>query len=204
MSGTVLARRQCLLAAALLAAWCATAPAQPDSARYLVRIGSAKPRDIRSVLASPPRDAWFVEGVGAYYELRARLARKELHQKGWQQAMDEAFDRYRLDSWIGVNSIARAGDQPGHRALVTDGGLLVVACMEADMRRATDDARGLHDLLRTLFQRHDQSGRRYDTAAIFEVVTELAGDVASRPLQRMVEGTASLGLWRCATESPTR
>jgi predicted metalloprotease with PDZ domain len=178
--------------------------AQADSARYLVQIGNAPPRDIRSVLAAPARDAWFVEGVGAYYDLRARLARQELDEKGWQQAMDQAFERYRLDSWIGVNSLARAADQPEHRALVVDGGLLVVACMEADMRRATDDGRGLHDLLRTLFERHERSARRYDTAAIFEVVTELAGDVASRPLQRMVEGTASLGLWRCATESPTR
>jgi predicted metalloprotease with PDZ domain len=200
----MLVRHRSRAAALLLAAGCfpMRTVAQADDSRYLVRIGTAPPRDLRTVLVSPERDAWFVEGVGAYYALRARFARRQLTGKEWQQAMDEAFDRYRMDSWIGVNSIARAGDQPAHRALVVDGGLLVAACMEADMRRATERARGLHDLLRTLFERFDQNGRRYDTAAIFEVVTELAGDVASRPLQRMVEGTASLGLWRCATEAP--
>ena len=59
------------------------------------------------------------------------------------------------------------------------------------------------DLLRAMFRRFDAGERMYDTAALFELVGELANPATARRLERMVEGTASLGLWRCATEVPS-
>lgn len=152
-----------------------------------------------------PRERWFSEGVAEYLALRALLDEGVIGDDGYRDLMDGAFDRYRHDSWIGENSILRAGDLKfAHRGLVHDGGLLVAACIDADMRRATNGARALDDVLRAMFQRFDAGERTYDTGDVFDLVSELAGDAVARPLQRMVDGTASLGLWRCATERPTR
>lgn len=150
------------------------------------------------------RDAWFTEGSTTYYALRVLLAEGLLTANDYRDLMDAAFDRYRQDPWIGGNSILRAGaERDAHRALVVDGGLLVVACIDADLRRATDGAKAIDDLTRAMFRRFDAGARMYDTAALFELVGELAGDATARRLERMVEGTASLGLWRCATEVPS-
>lgn len=150
------------------------------------------------------RDAWFTEGSTTYFALRALLAAGLLTRADYRDLMDAAFDRFRLDAWIGENSILRAGESlAAHRALVQDGGLLVVACIDADVRRATEGARRIDDLARAMFRRFDAGDRMYDTAALFELVSELADAATARRLERMVEGTASLGLWRCATEVPS-
>ena len=132
------------------------------------------------------------------------LAEGLLTPRDYRDLMDAAFDRFRLDGWIGENSILRAGEALStHRALVHDGGLLVVACIDAEIQRATDGEKTIDDLLRAMFRRFDAGGRMYDTAALFELVRELTNAATARRLERMVEGTASLGLWRCATEVPS-
>lgn len=148
-----------------------------------------------------PRESWFAEGVTEFYALRALRELGLLSAAAHRSRMEEAFERYRHDPWIGGGSIAMAGEQKfAHRVLVYDGGLLVAACLDADMRRATKGERSLDDLLRLMIGRFDASARRYDNAAIYAAVQELSDETTARMLARMIEGSAPLALWRCATE----
>lgn len=152
-----------------------------------------------------PAEQWFAEGVAEYYALHALRRAGVLSDSGYAEALDAAFARFRLDPWIGVNSIARAGGAIGeHRALVHDGGLLTAACLDPDIRTTTQGAKDLNDLMRALFTRHDAADRRYDSAALYDAIRTVSDDAVARRISRVVDGSAPLALWRCATEPGRR
>lgn len=152
-----------------------------------------------------PAELWFAEGVTEYYALHALRRAGVLSDSGYTAALDAAFGRFRLDPWIGVNSIAQAGSALGaHRTLVHDGGLLTAACLDPDIRTTTKGAKDLDDLMRVLFTRHDVAGRRYDSAALYDAIRTVSDDAVARRIARVVEGSAPLALWRCATEPGRR
>lgn len=152
-----------------------------------------------------PAELWFAEGITEYYALHALRRAGVLSDSGYTEALDAAFSRFRRDSWIGVNSIAQGGQAIGaHRALVHDGGLLTAACMDPDIHTTTNGAHDLDDLMRALYERHDTGDRRYDNAAIYDALRTVADDAAARRITRVVEGSAPLSLWRCATEPGRR
>lgn len=150
-----------------------------------------------------PAESWFARGTTEYFALRALRATGFLSDTAFHKRFDEAFARYKQDTWIGTNSIAQAGaHQAEHGALVLEGGLLLSACLDANLHRASKGARGIDDLLRAMAARFDTAGRPYDNAAIVSLVLERSDDATARGFSRLVEGSAPLALWTCATEVP--
>jgi predicted metalloprotease with PDZ domain len=150
------------------------------------------------------QETWFSEGTAEYYGWLALLEAGLARRADMEQALAAAFERYRRDTWIAVGSIALAGGLlSAHRALVVDGGFLVAACLDADIRRATELKHSLADVIRKLLAQ-EIGGHQYDSRAIYGAVEEVAGEPLARALARWVEGSAPLALWRCATEVRTR
>jgi predicted metalloprotease with PDZ domain len=189
-------------------AWKDIALLVPPDAEAHARLESAVTHELfhlwnaRAFRYRTTREAWFSEGVTEYYAQRSLRDLGRLDDSGYRHALESAFERYRHDPWIASGSIALAGEHKfRHRALVYDGGMLLGACLDADIRRASKGTRGLDDLMRAMYARFDAGEKRYDNAAIYALVTELADDATGRALNRAVDGSAPLSLWRCATET---
>jgi hypothetical protein len=157
-----------------------------------------------SIAPASPQETWFSEGAAEYYGWLALLDAGLASRKDMEDALANAFERYRWDSWIASGSISLAGGLlQAHRALVLDGGFLIAACLDGDIRRATELRSSLADVARKLLAQ-GSSVRRYDSRAIYDAVEEVGGEPLARSLARWVEGSAPLALWRCATEVRTR
>lgn len=157
-----------------------------------------------SIAPASPQETWFSEGAAEYYGWLALLEAGLASRKDMEDALANAFERYRWDSWIASGSISLAGGLlEAHRALVLDGGFLIAACLDADIRRLTELRSSLADVVRKLLAQA-AGARRYDSRAIYAAVEEVGGEPLARSLARWVEGSAPLALWRCATEVRTR
>ncbi|MCK5438352.1 MAG: hypothetical protein KAI97_00330, partial [Gemmatimonadetes bacterium] len=129
-----------------------------------------------SIRRDGPED-WFSEGFTNFYTM------KVLYRSG---ALDEAayfgflngllYQRYSADEGTGVISMRDAvPEKDAHWGLIYGGGTFVAICHDIEIRRQTDNAASLDDLMRTMFDRYGGSTETYTAADVEALVSELSG-----------------------------
>jgi predicted metalloprotease with PDZ domain len=137
-----------------------------------------------SMVPADTKEEWFKEGVTDYLTL-ATMARNGL--------VDEAVVRNRLENYARRVVMARvfqrltltpreAGAQKeSARLLIYAGGSLAALALDVEVRKATNDAKGLPDVMRAMF-REFGTGKPYG----FEDVVRVASAVAGRDLRPLL------------------
>ncbi len=129
-----------------------------------------------SIRREGPED-WFSEGFTNFYTMKA------LHRSG---ALDEAtyfnvlngllYQRYTADEGTGVISMRDAvSEKDKHWGLIYGGGSFVAICHDVVIRRATENAASLDDLMRIMFDRYGGSAETFTAADVEALVSELSG-----------------------------
>jgi predicted metalloprotease with PDZ domain len=145
---------------------------------------------------------WIAEGHTSYFEelimLRAGLEKRDefmeeyakliddyLHQPGrFQQSAAEAS----FDEWIAV------GGERARNASVNiySKGQLLALMMDLELRRQTNNRKGLEDVHRILFEQHSTAQGGYDVAAVQAALRAVSGQDWSGWWSQYVDGTAEI------------
>jgi predicted metalloprotease with PDZ domain len=144
------------------------------------------------------REQWFNEGVAEYYMLRTATLRGIVARESAPVIAATAAGFYSSAAGLGRVSLREAGRTPAnkrkHYSLVYQGGWLVATALDIDIRRRTDGAHSIDDLLRWLYARRDARGNRYGLQDLVAGLKAATGIDYTRFMGRYVDGIEVLPL----------
>jgi predicted metalloprotease with PDZ domain len=143
-------------------------------------------------------EQWLSEGFTQYYTLRGLSRMGVLDEPTFLYVLGRLLGMYLTDSGLGSISMRDAGPvKQEHTGLVEGGGLAVALCLDVDLRVASGGERGLDEVMRLMFARHDAADRRYVLADVARYVGEVRGEDRGDFFADYVAGTATLPLNEC-------
>lgn len=156
----------------------------------------------RSISAAG-QDEWFKEGFTTYLTLLCLKRIGVLDEQGFFDSLAKNHQRY-LNS-LGNESIRRAGYQKRkHYDLVYSGGCMAAAVMDADIRTATNNQKGLPQLMRSLYEEFGQADTKFKFEDIVRVSSEFLGPDAAKFFQKYIIEKSELpvadALGRCGLD----
>ena len=149
---------------------------------------------------------WAMEGFTDYFALLS-LRRSGLYTV--RDYLDEVADalkayerqpgrhvmslaRSSFDTWLG--EYGRDADKPNRRISYYLKGSLVGLALDLEIRRRTQGARSLDDVLRLLFERYGRHGQGFPEAVYQETAEEVVGGSLAEFFGRFIEGVDDLSL----------
>lgn len=143
---------------------------------------------------------WLMEGWTAYFDdlltLRAGLSIRE----EYLAALAGNIDRMRAGQGRFVLSLEESGFDAWIRLYRPDentrnssqnyygNGAVAAACLDLTIRKISNGARSLDDVIRTIYHRTYEVGRGYRRADVDDVLREIAGEEAVATLANLVDG----------------
>lgn len=133
---------------------------------------------------------WFKEGFTNYYTLKA------LHHVGF--LTDESYldflgsffyKQYNDDDGVGILSMANGEEKHEHWGLVYAGGMLVGIAQDMIIRNATQNAKSIDDVMRSLFIKYGHSNTNYTFEELKSMMSELSGIEQTEFFNTYVLGT---------------
>lgn len=145
-----------------------------------------------------PED-WFAEGFTNYYTMKALYNVGAIDEEQWFGITNMLlFQRYQADPGLGSLSMRDAVPQKDrHWGLIYGGGFFVALCQDVAIRTATDNARSVDDLMRTLYARLAGSEDTYTAEDVMRLASELAGTDQEEFYRRHVFGTEPVSVDAC-------
>ena len=89
---------------------------------------------------------------------------------------------------------AAGADKHRKRFLVYGGGALAAFAIDVRIRQATDNARGLDDLMGAMFREFGATGNRYGFEDVVRLASEVSGSSQKEFFDRYVDGTEYLDI----------
>lgn len=129
-----------------------------------------------SIRRDGPED-WFSEGFTNFFTMKALYRSGALDEESYFGVLNGLlYQRYGADDGTGVISMRDAvSEKDAHWGLIYGGGTFVAICHDIEIRRRTDNAASLNDLMRTMFDRYGGSPDKYTAADVEALVSELSG-----------------------------
>jgi predicted metalloprotease with PDZ domain len=146
------------------------------------------------------QEYWFLEGFTEYYAsvLPVRLAL--IGPESYLRSLASACQRY-LER-AGQISIRQAGDSKfDHPQLVYQGGCLIAAILDIQIRRLTKNDKGLDDVMRQIYQEYGEGSKRYTLEDVVKTCNEVSGSDLRGFFSSHVQGTGILPLERYLGEA---
>jgi predicted metalloprotease with PDZ domain len=146
------------------------------------------------------QEYWFSEGFTDYYcqVLAVRLG--HISEEGFLHNMKEACTKYL--SKQGVLSLHQAGeDKSANFSLVYEGGKLVAAVLDLQIRQLTNNQMCLDDLMRRMYQRFGSTDQGYTQDDILAILQDLTGRDYRDFLADYINGTTRLPLEEAFTQA---
>lgn len=145
---------------------------------------------------------WFTEGVTSYYEnlslVRAGLISRDDYWgalsrgiQSLQQSPGRLVTSAALSSWTSWLTGYGAGN-PGQSISFYTKGALLGLLLDLRIRDATDGAKSLDDVMRTLYTRYYRQGKGMPEDAVERTSSEIAGEDLAGFFDRYVSGTEEL------------
>lgn len=134
-----------------------------------------------SLVPADSREEWFKEGVTDYLTLTTMKQNGFIDRDALFKRLENANRKYvlaRLMQRLTMPVRASGENKQQNRFLVYAGGTLAALALDVEIRRSTQDAKGLPDVMRALFAEFG-AGRPYELADIVRVARSATGvDVA--------------------------
>ena len=146
---------------------------------------------------SESEEEWFKEGFTDYLTI-IQLSRTGLDP--WSvtsRKLENMARRYILAKRLmGIEDSMRAAGADKHRKrfLVYGGGALAAFAIDVRIRQATDNARGLDDLMGAMFREFGATGNRYGFEDVVRLASEVSGSSQKEFFDRYVDGTEYLDI----------
>jgi predicted metalloprotease with PDZ domain len=131
---------------------------------------------------------WFSEGFTDYYAMVVCVRSDLITEDEFIQKLQTASERYFTKS--GQKPIREAQDYELQYA----GGSLVGASLDILLRKSTNNAKSLDDLMRCMYQEFGKTGKEYSIEDVIEVANKTAKADNTAFFKRYVEGTEVLPL----------
>lgn len=134
------------------------------------------------------RENWFSEGFANYYSMIMcpRLGLKS--EEDFIQRLIYVSKRYFTK--LGQDSIRETPDYE----LQDTGGSLAALCMDIQIRKATNNAKSLDDLMRQMYQKFGKTGRKYSMDDVISIANSITKTDHTGFFKSYVDGTDELPL----------
>jgi len=139
------------------------------------------------------QEYWFSEGFTDYYCQVLALRLGHISEEAFLDNLKKACTKYL--SKQGVLSLHKAGEnKSAHFDLVYEGGKLVAAVLDLQIRQLTNNQKCLDDLMRRMYQRFGSTDQGYTQDDILAIIEDLTGRDYRDFLADYISGTARLPL----------
>ncbi|MEJ2704988.1 MAG: M1 family aminopeptidase [Sedimentisphaerales bacterium] len=139
------------------------------------------------------QEYWFSEGFTEYYSNVISTRIGLINEQHFIQRLRRAGESYYQN--VGQVSIRKAGDsETRNSALQYQGGSLVAASLDIRIRKATNNTKGLDDLMRQMYQEFGTTGKKYTIEDVERIVYEITGKDHTQFFERYVCGTDEMPL----------
>jgi predicted metalloprotease with PDZ domain len=150
-----------------------------------------------SLVPVDSREEWFKEGVTDYLTL-VTMSRNGLVDNAVVRNRLETYSRRmvmaRLLQNLQMSPRAAGAKKQENRLLVYAGGSLAALAIDVELRKRTDDAKGLDDFMRALYGRSAKDGRPYGFDDLVALSNEISGTDMRAFLQALVDGEADFDI----------
>ena len=139
------------------------------------------------------QEYWFSEGFTEYYSRIACTRLSLTSENDFLRDMERKYELYL--SQQGDLSIREAGEnKSANRYLVYEGGSLVAAALDLQIRNLTQNRNSLDDMMKQMYREFGLTQNRYTMADIIRVVNQIAGEDFEPFFKKYVSGTERLPL----------
>ena len=168
----------------------------PLIARLVCYLWNGSYIDIRngtSAISFKEQEYWFCAGFTQYYSevvsVRLRLASENDFLRNLERTWEAYLSRQ------GELSIHEAGeDKSANRELVYDGGSLIAAALDLQIRSLTENRRSLDDVMKQMYRRFGLTGVPYTMNDVIRIVSRMTGKDFKPFFRKYVTGTEQLPL----------
>ena len=146
------------------------------------------------------QEYWFSEGFTEYYS-RVACTRLGLTSEGdFLRDLESKCELYL--SQQGDLSIREAGEnKSANRYLVYEGGSLVAAALDLQIRNLTENRNSLDDVMKQMYREFGLMENRYTMADVIRIVNQIAGEDFEPFFKKYVSGTERLPLAEYLTDA---
>jgi predicted metalloprotease with PDZ domain len=134
---------------------------------------------------------WFKEGATEYLAIAQSAKAGILHEGNLCKKLENTHRKYLIARMMqgSRESIQEAGKEKAkNRMLVYGGGTLVCFVLDVEIREATQQQKGLPDLMRQMYEEFGKTGKPYTLADLQRLVNQTAGKDLSSFFERFVVG----------------
>ncbi|MEJ8800712.1 M61 family metallopeptidase [Pontibacter sp. H249] len=136
---------------------------------------------------------WFKEGLTNYYTLKALHHIGFLTDETYLDFLSNFFyKRYHDDNGLGRLAMANGEEKHEHWGLVYGGGMLAGIAQDMLIRDATNNAKSMDDLMRSLFNKYGNSNDDYTLEELKIMMSELSGIEQTEFFNSYVSGTEKI------------
>ncbi|MDE0011220.1 MAG: sigma-70 family RNA polymerase sigma factor [Candidatus Poribacteria bacterium] len=168
----------------------------PLVARLVCYIWIGSYIDIRTgtgAISFEEQEYWFCAGFTQYYSeivsVRCGLASESDFLKSLERMWEAYLSRQ------GQLSVHEAGeDKSANRELVYDGGTLIAAALDLQIRNLTQNRNSLDDVMRQMYREFGLTGRAYAMKDVIRIVSRITGENFKPFFRKYVVGTERLPL----------
>ena len=146
------------------------------------------------------QEYWFSEGFTEYYSKISCARLGLISEEDFLRDLKRKCELYL--SKQGELSIREAGENkmPNH-ALVYEGGSLVAAALDLQIRKLTKNRNSLDDVMKQMYREFGLTGSKYTIEDIIRIVSEIAGEDFEPFFKKYVSGTERLPLAEYLTDA---
>jgi len=129
-------------------------------------------------IRSKGQNEWFNEGITEYLTVVMLKRAGIIDNATLFKKLENHYRKYLIAKMIqGINvSIKDSGDEKAkNRLLVYGGGAIFGFALDVEIREATNNQKGLEDLLKKMFDDFAKNGKTYTTEDVIRVSSEVAG-----------------------------
>lgn len=168
----------------------------PVVARLVCYLWNGSYIDIREgtgAIGFKEQEYWFSAGFTQYYSEIAQVRLGLASETDFLRNLERTWEAYL--SRQGALSIHEAGeDKSANRELVYDGGSLVAAALDLQIRSRTENRRSLDDVMKQMYREFGLTGVPYTMNDVIRIVSRMTGEDFKPFFRKYVTGTEQLPL----------
>ena len=168
----------------------------PPIARLMCYLWNGSYIDIRygtGAIGFKEQEYWFSTGFTQYYSEIVPVRLGLISESEFLRSLERTWEAYL--SRQGELSIHEAGeDKSANRELVYDGGSLIAAALDLQIRSLTENRRSLDDVMRQMYRKFGLAGVPYTMNDVIRIVSGMTGADFKPFFRKYVTGTEQLPL----------
>lgn len=168
----------------------------PPVARLVCYLWNGSYIDIREgtgAISFKEQEYWFCAGFTQYYSEIVSVRLGLVSETDFLRNLERIWEAYL--SQQGEFSIREAGeDKTANRELVYDGGSLIAAALDLQIRSLTENRSSLDDVMKQMYREFGLTGVPYTMRDVIRIVSRIAGEDFKPFFRKYVTGTEQLPL----------